>query len=77
MSYNTFGRYRYTMKDSTRRALDSANRILNAKTALRNKEARPDLYCSHEGCSWHTGGGDCSKHFREELQQDIDARRSE
>ena len=40
MSYNTFGRYRYTMKDSTRRALDAR---LQADRARCAKAGAPDI----------------------------------
>ena len=74
MSYNTFGRFRYTMKDSTRRGL--ANRANVAQTVRLAKEAKPELFCSKPGCLWRTGGGDCPKH-KSSVQADIDRARDE
>jgi hypothetical protein len=46
-----------------------------AKSVRLAKEKHPELYCSGKHCLYRTGGGDCPKHFREQLKAGI-ARRS-
>ena len=75
MGYSTFGQFRYTMKDSTRRGLASVTTSTAAKVRLA-KEAKPELFCSKPGCLWRTGGGDCPKH-KSSVQADIDRARDE
>lgn len=42
-----------------------------AKSVRLQKEKHPDLYCSDSRCLYRTGGGDCPKHFRVQLQDGI------
>lgn len=43
-----------------------------AKSVRLHKEDNPDLYCSRPGCLYRTNGGDCSPHFREDLQEGME-----
>jgi hypothetical protein len=47
-----------------------------AKSVRLHKEAHPELYCSNPSCLYRTGGGDCPKHFREELAAIVAAKRA-